>query len=77
MRKPDGAFVSNKSAQASVRVMAVVLFGIGLVISYWVWPAGITNFSLAQITLGALLRAAASGAITLAALVMAALLWID
>lgn len=77
MEKPDGEFVSNESAQASIRIMAAVLFGIGLVISYWVWPAGITNFPLAQINLGALLRAAASGAIALAALVMAALLWVN
>lgn len=77
MGKSNNEFVSNESAQASVRVMAVILFCIGLAIAYWVWPAGITNIPLVQITFGALLWAAASAAITLATLIMAALLWIN
>lgn len=58
-------------------VIAAVLFGIGLAIAYWVWPDGITDIPLAQITFGGLLRAAASSVITLAGLYMAALLLMD
>jgi hypothetical protein len=77
MEEPDNELVSNESAQARVRVMAAVLLGIGVAIAYWVWPAGITDLPLTQITFGSFIRVAASGAITLAALVMAALLWAD
>jgi len=77
MGKQDGEFVSNERAQTTARVLSAVLFGIGLIAAFWVWPAGITNLTLANITLGVLLKAATSGAITLAALVMGVLLWIE
>lgn len=77
MEKPEGDYRSNESVQAGVRKLAAILFGIGLAIAYWLWPDGITNLPLAQITFGTLLWAAASCATMLAALVMAILLWID
>jgi hypothetical protein len=70
MEKPDNKFVSNDSAPLAVWVVAAVLLAIGLAIAYWVWPAGITDLTLANITFGVFLRAAASGAIGLVALVM-------
>lgn len=77
MSEPDRKFISNESAQASVRVMATVLFGIGLVIAYGIWPTGVSDVPLANMTFGALLQAIASGAIAVIPLILAALLWMD
>ena len=77
MSEPDNKFVSNESAQATVRVLATVLLGIGLAAAYWVWPTGVTDLSLANVTFGAFLRAIASGVIAIIALIFAALLWMD
>lgn len=76
-REPDHKIVSNESAQASVRVMGTVLFGIGLAIAYWVWPTGITDVTLANIAFGRLLQAIASGGIVVITFYLAALLWMD
>lgn len=75
MERPDPEFVSNESAQATTRVIAVIVFGVGLAIAYWIWPVGITGTQLAHVTFGDLLQAILSGVITLAAFVMAAMLW--
>lgn len=70
-----GKYVTNEEAQASVRIIAAIILAIGFVAAYWVWPGGITDQTLAAITFGGLLRAIASGAIAVAALVVAAMLW--
>ena len=55
MEESNGKFVSNEKVQAGIRKMAVVLFSVGFAIAYWIWPAGITDIPLGQITLGAFL----------------------
>ena len=75
MEKETEKYVTNEEAQASVRVIAAIVLAIGLVAAYWVWPSGITDQALAAITFGALLRAIASGAIAVVALVFTAMLW--
>lgn len=55
--------------------MAAVFLAIGWAAAYWVWPSGIIDLPLLQITLGTLFRVIASGAIAFAVFVMAAMLW--
>ena len=74
--KPDAEFMSNENVQKRVRVMAAVFLAIGWAISYWIWPSGVIDLPLVQITFGAFLRILASGASAFAFLVMAYLLWI-
>ncbi len=76
MDEQDGKFTTNEQAQSNVRVMAVVFLAIGLAAAYWVWPSGIADLTLSSITLGALLRAIASGVIALASCVVTVMLWI-
>lgn len=70
----DDRYTSNEEAQGTVRLIAAIIFCIGAVIAYFVWPNGVTDSTLAQITFGALLRAGAAFVIMLAALIMAGLL---
>ena len=76
MDERNGKFTTNEQAQATTRVVAVVFLAIGLLAAYWVWPNGITDLTIASITLGALLRAVGSGVIALASCICAAMLWI-
>jgi hypothetical protein len=75
MGKSRDEFVSNEKAQRTVWITATLLLVIGLAIAYLVWPSGITDFALAEIRFGGLLRAVASGVIAFAAVVMTAMLW--
>ena len=75
MDEQSGKFTTNDQAQATTRVVAVVLLVIGLAAAYWVWPSGINDLTLASITFGALLRAIASGVIALVSCAMTAMLW--
>lgn len=77
MGKPDDGFESSESARTSERIVAVILLCIGWSIAFWVWPSGIADIPLVNITFGSLLPAVASVGIAFAVLVMAALLWID
>ena len=76
MSDQDGKFITNEQAQAATRKVAVIVLVVGLAVAYWVWPEGITALPLASITFGALLRAIASGAISLIFLFVAVMFWI-
>ena len=58
-------------------MFAVFVLAIGWVVAYWIWPKGITDLPLAAITLGALLRALAAGAIALIVLIFGVHGWFD
>lgn len=75
MDEQNGKVTTNEQAQATVRVVAIVLLAIALAAAYWVWPSGITDLTLVSITFGALSRAIASGLIALVSCVITALLW--
>lgn len=75
MDKQNSKFTTNEQAQAAVRVMAVIFLAIGFAATYWVWPNGITDLTLASITFGALLRAIGSGVIAIVTCVITAMLW--
>lgn len=75
MNEEYGKFTTNAQAQATTRVVALVLLAIGLAAAYWVWPSGITHLTLVSITFGALLRAIASGVIALVSCLITAMLW--
>ena len=76
MSDQDGKFITNEQAQAATRKVAVIVLVVGLAVACWVWPDGITALPLSSITLGALLRAIASGSIGLIFLFIAAMFWI-
>lgn len=67
--------VSNEDARKTARAIAMVFLVVGLAIAYVVWPTGIMDLPLRQMTLDALSRALASVAIALGALVMTATHW--
>lgn len=46
--------------QANSVLATIISIAIGGAITYWIWPVGITDLPLAQITFGALLRVIAS-----------------
>ena len=71
------AVVSNEQAQRTTRWIAAVLFAIGLVIAYAVWPAGVVDQPLGAVTFGALLRSIGAVIVVLGALFVAAMLWIE
>jgi len=74
--KREVKHATNEEAQRTTRIVAVIYFAIGLVIAYFVWPSGVTEVPLSSVTVGGWLRMLASGAITLAFLYGAGLLWI-
>jgi len=63
--------MTNEEAERSNRKVALGYLVVGLAIAYWVWPDGITDLPLAQITLGGFLRFFASAAIALVAAAIA------
>jgi len=66
---------SNERAQASVRRIGLIFLAIALVFAYLVWPAGVTELPLSQITLGGYLRILASAGLALAGIASLAMLW--
>ena len=77
MDEPERKYVSNEEAQRTTRAIAIALLVLGLAAAYWAWPAGITSLPLASVTFGALLRAIASGVISLVTVGIFAALWAD
>lgn len=77
MSEPERKMGTNEEAQAVTRVIAVIFLGIGLAITYWVWPTGATDLPLASMTFGTLLWAIGSGAIAVAFFIGFLLLWAD
>jgi len=75
--EPSGKFVSNESAQTTVRLIALIPLFLGLAAAYWIWPAGIADVPLAAITIGVLFRVIASGVIAFFTLYVVAMLWVD
>jgi hypothetical protein len=73
MSEQDGPIANN--AQRSERAMASVVLVIGCGVAYWIWPGGITENTLSQITLAEFARLLASIITAVAFFVMALMLW--
>jgi hypothetical protein len=58
--KPPINYISYAEARARMRLLALVLFPLGMALAYWLWPDGITDRTLGSITLGELLEAGAA-----------------
>jgi hypothetical protein len=50
----------SDSPPLEVRILGLVVLGIGLAVAYWAWPTGITETPLGSMTLGMFLWASAA-----------------
>lgn len=73
--KPD--YVTNKRAQKTGRVMAVVMLVLGLGAIYWLWPSGVMDQPLASITVMTAVRMLWAVALAVFLLYGFVILWRD
>ena len=77
MNERKRKYLSGDSGRRMSRPVVTVLLIMGIVISYWVWPDGITDMPFAEVSTSDLIQAAAAvlvGAFSLAIVVRA---WLD
>jgi len=68
-------YTTNERAQATVRRVGLVFLAVALAFAYLVWPPGVIELPLSQITLGGFLRMLASVGLVLAGIASLAMLW--
>ncbi len=69
----EEAIASQRTADRVACGFGFAFLAGGCVVAYWVWPAGVTDLTLAAITFGQVLRAIGSAVAVLVGLVLAAM----
>lgn len=66
----------RNAAQRRERVMAAIILVLGWTIAYWLWPTGIGDSALSQVSLTGVVRLLASTVTGIVFSVLAAVLWL-